>query len=114
MAVLKKSSVRGGLGQRNTNFQHARNLYYKFVRQVKTSSIFCRKPKMSSSNSHSSVFSNSSISSLSISNLCEIEDECLQTEFEATNGGHVDEYSDEEKAYLDELIADETWLEEYQ
>ncbi len=69
---------------------------------------------MSSSNSHSSVFSNSSISSLSINNLCEIEDECLQTEFEATHGGHVDEYSDEEKAYLDEPIADEMWLEEYQ
>jgi hypothetical protein len=51
---------------------------------------------------------------LSINNLCEIEDECLQTEFEATHGGHVDEYSDEEEAYMDEPIADETWPEEYQ
>lgn len=67
---------------------------------------------MSSSNSHSSAFSNSSISIP-----CEIEDEFVETEskteFEASHGGHVDsEFSDEE-AYLDEPIADEAWLTEY-
>ena len=64
---------------------------------------------MSSSNSHSSVSSNSSISIP-----CEIEDEFVKTEskaeFEASHGGHVDS---DEKAYLDEPIADEAWLTEY-
>ena len=64
---------------------------------------------MSSSNSHSSVSSNSSISIP-----CEIEDEFVETEskaeFEASHGGHVD--SDEE-AYLDEPIADKAWVTEY-
>ncbi len=68
---------------------------------------------MSSSNSHSSVFSNSSISSSSINNPCEIEDERLQTEFEATHGGHVVSIQTKRRltAYLDEPIVDETWLE---
>ena len=49
---------------------------------------------MSSSNSHSSIFSNSSVSSP-----CEIEVERVETEyFEASHGGHVDGNSDEEKA----------------
>ena len=49
---------------------------------------------MSSSNSHSSIFSNSSVSSP-----CEIEVERVETEyFEASHGGHVDGTSIEEKA----------------
>ena len=64
---------------------------------------------MSSSNSHSSIFSNSSVSSP-----CEIEVERVETEyFEASHGGHVDGNSDEHEASLDEPIADEAWLEEY-
>ena len=59
---------------------------------------------MSSSNSHSRIFSNSSISIP-----CEIEDEFVETEFEVCHGGHVDL---DEEAYLDEPIADAAWLEE--
>ena len=64
---------------------------------------------MSSSNSHSSIFSNSPVSSP-----CEFEVERVETEhFEASHGGHVDGNSDEEEASLDKPIADEAWLEEY-
>jgi hypothetical protein len=45
--------------------------------------------------SHSSIFSNSSVSSP-----CEIEVERVETEFEASHGGHVDGNSDEEEANL--------------
>ena len=64
-----------GLGWRNTSYFHTRKLYYNLGRQIKTSSFFCEKTKMSSSNSHSSVSSNSSISIP-----CEIEDELVETE----------------------------------
>ena len=65
---------------------------------------------MSSSNSHSSIFSNSSVSSP-----CEIEVERVETEyFEASHGGHVDGLFRRRKGFLDELIADEAWLEEYE
>ena len=65
---------------------------------------------MSSSNSHSSIFSNSSVSSP-----CEDEVERVETEyFEASHGGHVDGLFRRRRGFLDELIADEAWLEEYE
>ena len=108
----KKSSAQRRLGRRNTEhvvFSHNRKLYYNLGRQVKKHRLyFCEKPEMSSSNSHSSIFSNWSVSSP-----CEIEVEHIETEyFEASHGGHVDGNSDEEEASLDEPIADEAWLED--
>jgi hypothetical protein len=80
-------------GTPNTLYFHTRKLYYNLGKQVKKHGLyFCEKPEMSSSNSHSSIFSNSSVSSL-----CEIEVERVETEyFEASHGGHVDDNSDEE------------------
>ena len=92
-----------GLGRMNTSYFHTRKLYYNLGRQIKTSSFFGEEPKISSSNSHSSVSSNSSINIP-----CDIEDEFVETEskteFEASDGGHVDS---NKEAYLDEPIADE-------
>ena len=63
---------------------------------------------MSSSNSHSSIFSTSSIS-----NPCEIEDERAESAFEASHSGHMHDINAADEAYLDEPIADEGWLQEY-
>ena len=65
---------------------------------------------MSSSSSFSSARSN-----LSANMAYEIEEELLESEksdFEAGQGGHVDDDSDME-AYFDEPIADEVWLAEF-
>ena len=62
---------------------------------------------MSSSYSLTSTFSN-----YSNDTACEIEDERVETDFEASHGERM--YDDSVgEAYMDEPIADEAWLLEY-